>query len=187
MRLRVGLGIGAAAVIAAVATAIAGPLYGALPTAGWAIGVLAWLYVGAVVLIGIGLHSFLGRWTTLALVSMFVMLNFTSAGGVFTPGLQPGFFASLHSFWIGSGLLEASRRLLYFPELGIGRNVLVLVVWALAGLGLTAVAAHVEDRRRDRTAPAPGRHEAPDTPADADRATPAQATGEQEIEETVAA
>jgi hypothetical protein len=193
MRLRVVLGIGAAAVIAAVTTAVAGPLYGALPSSGWAIGALAWLYVSAVVFIGVGLHTFLGRWTTLALVSMFVMLNFTSAGGVFTPGLQPGFFASLHSFWIGSGLLEASRRLLYFPELGIGRNVLVLVLWALAGLGLAAAAALVEDRRQDRTAPAPGRHEAPGAPTDAG-ATPATradvpvgARAEAEIEESVVA
>jgi hypothetical protein len=191
MRVRVALGIGAAAVIAAVVTVIAGPLYGALPSAGWAIGALAWLYVGAVVLIGVGLHTFLGRWTTLALVSMFVMLNFTSAGGVFTPALQPDFFASLHSFWIGSGLLEASRRLLYFPELGIGRNVLVLVLWALAGLGLTAVAALVEGRRRDRAAPPQGRHEAPGAPTE----VPARpqlsasdgASDGAEIEETVVA
>ncbi|MCU1604875.1 MAG: hypothetical protein JWP46_1340 [Modestobacter sp.] len=195
MRLRVALGIGAAAVIAAVTTLIAGPLYGALPSAGMAIGALAWLYVSAVVLIGVGLHTVLGRWTTLALVSMFVMLNFTSAGGVFTPDLQPGFFASLHSFWIGSGLVEASRRLLYFPELGIGRNVLVLVAWALAGLGLTAVAALVEARRHDRTAPAPGRHATPDAPTDvparpqvgASDGVPAGSSAEEEIEEAVVA
>jgi hypothetical protein len=59
MRHRVAVGIGAAAVIAALATAIAGPLYGALPHSAPAIGALAWLYVSAVVLIGVGLHSFL--------------------------------------------------------------------------------------------------------------------------------
>jgi hypothetical protein len=47
------------------------------------------------VLIGVGLHPFLGRWTTGTLVLLFVMLNFTGSGGVFAPELQPGFFAAL--------------------------------------------------------------------------------------------
>jgi hypothetical protein len=187
MRLRVALGIGAAAVIAALATVVAGPLYGALPDSTPAIGALAWLYVSAVVLIGVGLHPLLGRWTTLTLVTLFVMLNFTSAGGVFTPALQPGFFASLHSFWIGSGLVEASRRLLYFPDLGIGRDVLILALWALAGLGLTFVAALVESRRR-APEPVPAEDASPQ-PAEDTNAQPAaaQEEAEEEIEETVVA
>jgi uncharacterized membrane protein len=82
-----------------------------------------------------------------AVVTLFVMLNFTTSGGVFAPTLQPGFFAALHSFWIGSGLVEAGRRLLYFPSLGIGHQVLVLALWAVAGAALMAVAASVEKRR----------------------------------------
>src|SRR3954470_245951 len=132
MPLRLAFGVGVAAVIAAIATAIAGPLYGALPNSTVQIGLLAWLYVTAVVWLGVGLHSFLGRWTTLTVVGLFVMLNFTSAGGVFAPAVQPGFFASLHSFWIGSGLVEAARRLLYFPALGIGGQVLTIVLLAIA-------------------------------------------------------
>ncbi|MGY1844057.1 hypothetical protein [Modestobacter sp. SYSU DS0875] len=175
MRVRVLLGIAAAGVIAALATLVAGPLYGALPSAAWSIGALAWLYVSAVVLIGIGLHTFLGRWTTATLVALFVMLNFTSAGGVFAPALQPAFFGALHEFWIGSGLVEAARRLLYFPDLGIGRQVLTLALWALAGAALTAIAAAAERRRAQRATPAPlpPHHRADDA--------------EEEIEETVAA
>src|SRR4051812_7695933 len=136
MRLRLAFGVGVAAVIAAIATAIAGPLYGALPNSAVQIGLLAWLYVTAVVWLGVGLHSFLGRWTTLTVVGLFVMLNFTSAGGVFAPAVQPGFFASLHSFWIGSGLVEAARRLLYFPALGIGGPGVTGAPWAGAGPAL---------------------------------------------------
>jgi hypothetical protein len=186
MRLRLLFGLGVAAVIAAIATAIAGPLYGALPNSSLQIGLLAWLYVSAVVWIGVGLHSFLGRWTTLTVVGLFVMLNFTSAGGVFTPSVQPGFFASLHSFWIGSGLVEAARRLLYFPAVGIGAQVLTLAIWAVAGLAVATVAGIAESRR---SAPA-----VPPAPVEAAVAAPVPATvddgaaatrTEEEIEQAV--
>jgi hypothetical protein len=171
MRVRALLAIGAGGVIALICTVIAGPVYGALPSSAGTIGLLAWVYTSAIVLIGVALHSFLGRWTTLSLVTLFVMLNFTSAGGVFAPALQPGFFAALHSFWIGSGLLEAGRNLMYFPALGIARHVLVLVLWLAAGLALTAVSATVERRRAARV-PAP---------------VVLEPAVEEELEETVAA
>jgi hypothetical protein len=179
MRLRLLFGVGVAAVIAAIATAVAGPLYGALPSSWLAIGLLAWLYVTAVVWLGVGLHSFLGRWTTLTVVALFVMLNFTSAGGVFAPSVQPGFFAALHSFWIGSGLVEGARRLLYFPGLGIGSQLLTIALWAVAGLALATVAGIVESRRCEAPSPAPT--PAPE-PVDAGAAESGE---EEEIEETV--
>jgi len=187
MRLRLVFGLGVAAVIAAIATAIAGPLYGALPDSVLQIGLLAWLYVSAVVWIGVGLHSFLGRWTTLTVVGLFVMLNFTSAGGVFAPSVQPGFFASLHSFWIGSGLVEAARRLLYFPALGIGSQVLTVVLWAVAGLVLATAAGLVERRRAvalPATAPAlvPATESSATEPVDQGAG---EIRAEEEIEEAV--
>jgi len=174
MRMRALLAVGAAGAVTLIATVVAGPLYGALPTSAGTIGLLAWIYTTAVVLIGVGLHTFLGRWTTLSLVTLFVMLNFTSSGGVFAPAMQPGFFASLHSFWIGSGLVEAGRTLLYFPGLGVGRQVLVLVLWLTAGAALVTVAAAVERRRAARA------------PVAAVRPVPPVAV-EEELEESVAA
>jgi hypothetical protein len=169
-----------------MATTVAGPLYGALPNSSLQIGLLAWLYVSAVVWLGIGLHSFLARWTTLTVVGLFVMLNFTSAGGVFAPSVQPGFFASLHSFWIGSGLVEAARRLLYFPALGIGGQVLTIALWAVVGLALATVAGLAEGRRNAPAvaaapAPTPVPAEEPDAVDDGATESPA----EEEIEEAV--
>jgi hypothetical protein len=153
MRRRALLAVGAAGVITLPVTLVAGPLYGALPSAVWPIGCLAWVYTAAIVLLGIGLHTFLGRWTTATLVALFVMLNFTSAGGVFAPELQPGFLDALHEFWIGSGLVEAGRTLAYFPGVGIGRQVLTLFVWLVAALAVVGLAALAERRRAALAAP----------------------------------
>jgi hypothetical protein len=188
MRLRLLFGLGVAAVIAAIATAVAGPLYGALPNSSVQIGVLAWLYVSAVVWIGVALHSFLGRWTTLTVVGLFVMLNFTSAGGVFAPSVQPGFFASLHSFWIGSGLVEAARRLLYFPALGIGSQVLTIALWAVAGLAMATVAGLLEGRRSSPAvapSPAPVAVPPPAPTTDSTDDGAAETRADEEIEEAV--
>jgi hypothetical protein len=159
MRQRVALAALAAGAVSLLSTLVAGPLYDALPTNVVAIGLLSWLYTAAVVILGVGLHTFLGRFTTATLVALFVMLNFTSSGGVFAPALQPGFFGALHSFWIGSGLVEGGRKLLYFPDLGIGREVLTVALWLAAGLAVAGAAAMVE-RRRAVPAPVPDPAEA---------------------------
>jgi hypothetical protein len=147
MRQRLALAGLAAGAVSLLSTLVAGPLYDALPSHVVAVGMLSWLYTGAIVVLGVGLHTFLGRFTTATLVALFVMLNFTSSGGVFAPALQPGFFGALHSFWIGSGLVEGGRKLLYFPELGIGREVLTISLWLAAGLTVAGAAALVERRR----------------------------------------
>ncbi|MCL3836681.1 hypothetical protein [Aeromicrobium duanguangcaii] len=144
LRIRFGLAIVASGVLAALVTLVAGPVYGALPSHVGQIGLLAWLYTAGIVLFGVGLHPFLGRLTTPTMVALFVMLNFTSAGGVYAPELQPGFFGALHSFWDGAALNEIGRNLVYFPELGIGREVLTLVLWLVAGAALVGVAGVAE-------------------------------------------
>jgi hypothetical protein len=163
MWIRAVLALLGAGVVTVLCTLVAGPLYGALPRHVGTIGALAWLYTTAVVLIGVGLHTFLGRLTTATLVVLFVMLNFTSSGGVFAPALQPGFFAALHSFWIGAGLVEGGRKILYFPGLAIRGDVGKVALWCAAGVLLVAAAALAE------------RH----------RAAPAEDAAEAEIEETV--
>jgi hypothetical protein len=103
---------------------------------------------------------------------LFVMLNFTSSGGLFRPELQNGFFGGLHAFWNGAGFVEGLRGLLYFGDQGLARSVWTLLAWLAAGLVLTAVAARHE--RVTGTAavePQSTRH--------------AAAEAEEEVEETV--
>src|SRR5262249_12465117 len=116
-------------------------------------------YSASILLIGVGLHPFLKRWTTLVMMVLFVMLNFTSSGGLFQPALQNGFFGGLHGFWHGAGLVEGVRSPLYFGGDGVARYAWTVVGWIFVG-ALTVGAAALAERRN--------RVPAVETPAEAE-------------------
>lgn len=182
MRVRALLALGVSAVVAGIGALLAGPVFHLAHHDLAGVWGMAWLYSAGILLIGTGLHTFLKRWTTLTMMVLFVMLNFTSSGGLFRPELQNGFFGALHSFWNGAGFVEGVRSLLYFGGDGLGRTVWTLLLWLLAGLAVTAVAAAFERSRTPAAA----------TPAPAPPATRAESvteretgTAEEEMEETV--
>jgi hypothetical protein len=144
MRLRALLTLGVSVVVSGIGALLAGPVFHLAHHDLAGIWGLAWLYSAGILLIGVGLHTFLKRWTTLAMMVLFVMLNFTSSGGVFRPELQNGFFGTLHAFWNGAGFVEGARSVLYFDGDGLGRSVWTLAVWLVAGLAVTAIAGAYE-------------------------------------------
>ncbi|SDT20942.1 hypothetical protein SAMN05216371_1544 [Streptomyces sp. TLI_053] len=157
MRIRVLVGLAVSLAVSVIGILTAGPVFHVVDhdLAGvWALG---WLYSAGVIGIGTGLHTFLRRWTTLAMMVLFVMLNFTSSGGVYRPELQNGFFGGLHSFWAGAGFLEGARSLLYFDGgAGFGGHLLTLVLWLAAAGVLVLGAARYERRGRAATSTAVG-------------------------------
>ncbi|MFK0109433.1 hypothetical protein [Streptomyces sp. NPDC091217] len=156
MRIRALLALGVSAVVGSIGALLAGPVFHLAQHDLAGIWGMAWLYSAGILLIGVGLHTFLKRWTTLTMMVLFVMLNFTSSGGLFRPELQNGFFGTLHAFWNGAGFVEGARSLLYFGSDGLSRNVWTLVVWLLAGLAVTAIAAAYERTKAAQAqAPAP--------------------------------
>ncbi|MFI9323868.1 hypothetical protein ACIGXI_29375 [Kitasatospora aureofaciens] len=149
LRIRVLVGVAVSLVVSVIGIVTAGPVFHVVDHDYAAIWALGWLYSAGIVLIGIGLHSFLKKWTTLALMVLFVMLNFTSSGGIYRPELQNGFFGSLHGFWTGAGYLEGARSIMYFDGgAGLGGHVLTLVVWLLLGGAALVAAAMYEGRGR---------------------------------------
>ncbi|MET8628818.1 hypothetical protein ABZW30_34620 [Kitasatospora sp. NPDC004669] len=167
MRIRALVGVAVSLVVGVIGIVTAGPVFHVVDRDYAAIWALGWLYSAGIVLVGIGLHSFLKKWTTLALMVLFVMLNFTSSGGIYRPELQNGFFGTLHGFWTGAGFLEGARSILYFDGgAGLGGHVATLVVWLLLG-GAALVAAVMYEGRGRRPV---------ETPEEA----------EEEMEETVA-
>ncbi|MGC5247614.1 hypothetical protein ACPXB3_11890 [Gordonia sp. DT219] len=185
LRVRAGLAVGAAVLAAGVLTLIAVFGFDALPGAQWQIFGLSIPYALATMLFAIGLHPLIGRFTTLAMVTIFVGLNFTSSGGVFAPELQPRFFAALHDFWIGAGFNEAARDLAYFPQVSLAGPVGKVIGWLIAAAALVVVAGIVE-RRRQAPAAVPastgaGRHERSGQQPSTER-IPAELTPTQEEE-----
>ncbi|MEV3929152.1 hypothetical protein [Streptomyces sp. NPDC049944] len=152
LRIRAVLAIGTSFVVSLIGAAFAGPVFGLVDQGLGGLWAMAWLYSAGILLIGVGLHTFLKRWTTFGVMLLFVMLNFTSSGGIFRPELQPGFFGSLHSFWNGAGFVEGVRSHVYFGGHALGGHLLVLVLWFAAGLVLVGVAGAAEARRRREAA-----------------------------------
>jgi hypothetical protein len=149
--IRAAIGLATALVVSVIGTVLAGPVFHIADHHLLGLWGMAWLYSAGILTIGIALHTFLKRWTTLAMMVLFVMLNFTSSGGIFQPALQNGFFGALHAFWNGAGFVEGARSLLYFDSAGSAGRILTLVLWLVAGLLLMAAAAVAERR----AAPAP--------------------------------
>lgn len=155
-RLLAGL-VAAVAVTAAVMLVSVGGM-GMFPGHEGAVAAVVLLASSAIVLVALGVHVLAGRFTTMVLATAFVAISFTSSGGVFEPLLQPQAFGWLHRFWIGSGVVQALTRLLYFPETSLARPLAILLGWLAAGALLVAAAAVAERRRargaagRERTA-----------------------------------
>ncbi|MFF5283320.1 hypothetical protein [Streptomyces sp. 62] len=182
MRIRALLAAGMSLVVSLVGTLFAGPVFHLVDQGLGGVWAMSWLYAAGILAVGVGLHTFLRRWTTLGVMVLFVMLNFTSSGGIYRPELQPGFFGALHAFWNGAGFVEGVRGHVYFDGHGLGGNVLVLALWLLTGVALLVLAGLTEARRRKASA---------DTDTDAGEQVRAEAEDakeelEEELEEAVA-
>ncbi|WP_432088759.1 hypothetical protein [Streptomyces sp. bgisy095] len=155
MRIRVLLAAGMSFVVSLIGTLFAGPVFHLVDRGLGGVWAMSWLYAAGILLVGVGLHTFLRRWTTLGVMVLFVMLNFTSSGGIYRPELQPGFFGALHAFWNGAGFVEGVRAHVYFDGHALGGNVLVLALWFLVGAALVTVAGLAEARRAKQAPGAP--------------------------------
>ncbi|MEU1196628.1 hypothetical protein ABZ446_10430 [Streptomyces sp. NPDC005813] len=185
MRTRALLAVGVSGVVGGIGAALAGPVFHLAHHDLASVWGMSWLYSAGILFIGVGLHTFLKRWTTLAMMVLFVMLNFTSSGGLFRPELQNGFFGTLHAFWNGAGFVEGVRGLLYFDHDGLSGDVGTLVVWLVVGLVVTMVAGAVECARARAAVPqAPAAGPAPERAPAAETADGQAA--EEELEESVA-
>lgn len=155
LRIRALLALGMSLLVSGIGAVFAGPMFHLVEHGLGGVWAMSWLYSAGILLIGVGLHTFLKRWTTLGVMVLFVMLNFTSSGGIFRPELQPGFFGALHAFWNGAGFVEGTRSHVYFAGHGLGGHVLVLTLWLLAGIALLGIAALAEARARRGAVAAP--------------------------------
>jgi hypothetical protein len=80
-------------------------------------------------------------------VVVFVVLGNPSAGGAYQPALLPPFWRALSGALPNGAATDTVRRIAYFDAGGIGGHLVVLAVYALAGVAVTLVAS---GRRRAR-------------------------------------
>lgn len=162
IRIRALFAIGTSLAVSIIGIVLAGPVFHIIDHDYAGIWAMSWIYSAGILTIGIGLHTFLQRWTTLVMMVLFVMLNFTTSGGVYSPWLQHDFFGVLHSFWNGAGFVEGARSLLYFGRTGFTGHITTLIAWLAAGFVLIGLAALRERQQRPAAvSPDPAaRHEA---------------------------
>lgn len=138
-------------VIASLVMLIAGPVYHVVDHGVWNVWLLSWLYCAGVILVGVGLHAIFRHWTTLVLACMFVMLNFTSSGGVFSKFFLPSFFSALNSFWDGAAYLHAAQVAEYLNSQDMAKDALVLSLWVVCG-AILVLLTHYWSTHRARIA-----------------------------------
>ena len=148
---RIGLALGTAVVLPSVMLLIARFGFDMFAPHLLQVWLLSMLYSAGVLLVGVGLHPVVGRFATLLYSAVFVGFNFTSSGGVFSPELQPAFYARMHDFWIGSGFIESVRRLFYFPDVSLTGPLTILAGWLVVGV-LCLALGHAVERRRAKGA-----------------------------------
>jgi putative membrane protein len=79
-----------------------------------------------------------GRFVALILIS----LQLTTAGGTYPIDTAPAFFSALHPFLPMTYAVDGLRTAIAGGGAGLGRDVVVLLVWAAIGFAITFLAAH---------------------------------------------
>ncbi|MEU1286346.1 ABC transporter permease [Kitasatospora sp. NPDC005856] len=151
-RLLIRLGVLAVYSIGAglLGTLIAGPVLDALP--GSVLGLSA---IGALVVFSVGaftmaLQCLFGIIGIGIAVLVFVVLGNPSAGGVYPAPMMPPFWRAIGS-WIPNGAgTGAAKSVAYFGSTNLGLPILVLVIWALLGIGVALLAVLRGPRAEDR-------------------------------------
>jgi hypothetical protein len=142
-----------------VATVITGPLLGAVDghlPALCLLGSAAGLSIGLFVN---GLGFYVGRYLPGVALVLLVFLNIPASGGAFPPELVPGFFAWLHPFALGTGLIGALRDVVYGVDNYLWPGLATLGAYGVVGLTLAALGKpwleRKQRRREERGAPPP--------------------------------
>ncbi|WP_182346706.1 ABC transporter permease [Tomitella gaofuii] len=127
------------------------------------------LYTFTIGIVAVLLNRLLGQAAIMAVMMVAIFLNFPSAGGAIAPSMLPAAWEAVHSFWIGSGAIQAMQSVIYFGGNGAGHGLLILAGWlavAAAGLAITVrrTSRHTSDaagKARAAAAEAPDREPVP--------------------------
>jgi len=127
---------------------IVGPVLGALTGHFWAVAALGALVVVVAATVTMAFQVLLGVLGVGAAVLLFVVLGNPSAGGAYQAPLLPAFWRTISTALPNGAATDTVRRIVYFGGHGITGHLVVLAVWAAAGV----VVALLTSRRPRRVA-----------------------------------
>ncbi|WP_332880641.1 ABC transporter permease [Streptomyces sp. NBC_00564] len=158
LRRMVPLMAGWAAVMSTVVWLLVGPVIGAVDGHAWALLGLGWLSVFSVAMAQTLLARLFGPLAVLPGLALFMFLGVPSSNIMMSIYTVPGMFTFLHQVLPLPAAGEALRSVLYFGGDGAGGHLVVLGVWAVAGLLLTAGIDLLRHRRKKGRAAAEAEH-----------------------------
>ncbi|MFB6888867.1 ABC transporter permease [Kitasatospora sp. NPDC056327] len=113
------------------------PVLDALPGSFWALSALGALVVFAVGAFTMALQCLFDIIGIGIAVLLFVVLGNPSAGGVYPPPMMPPFWRAIGAWFPNGAGTDAARSIAYFGSTNLAQPLLVLLVWALVGVGVT--------------------------------------------------
>ncbi len=138
----IAAGIGGAIIVKPVLDALPGPFW-----AMSAVGALVVFAVGAFTMALQCLFDIIGIGVA---VLLFVVLGNPSAGGVFPPPMMPPFWRAIGAWFPNGAGTDATRSIAYFDGTELTQPLLVLLAWALVGIGVTFAAVLRRPSHRSR-------------------------------------
>jgi hypothetical protein len=133
---------------------VVGPALGALTghfLALWALGALIVLGAATVTM---AFQVLLGVLGVGVAVLVFVVLGNPSAGGAYQAALLPPFWRAISTALPNGAGTDTVRRVVYFGAHGIGGHLIVLAIWAAAGIIVALASAEALTKRAARGHPA---------------------------------
>jgi hypothetical protein len=126
---------------------IVGPVLGALTGHFMAIWWLGALLVFCAAAVTMAFQVLLGVFGIGLTLILFVVLGNPSAGGAYPASLLPPFWRAIgNSIPNGAGV-EAIRRIVYFGSYDVGSSLLVIAIYAIAGMAIAITGASILARR----------------------------------------
>jgi hypothetical protein len=139
---------GWSALVAALTWLVTGPILGVVPSSdAWAVLGIAALGVFAIGSVQLFFTRIMGPMAVLVAMFLLMVLGMPASNLSISMYTAPPFYVFLHSFLPTPAIGEAMRSVLYFGGNGAWPHLMVLIIGAVAGLGLTLLLDAVKRRK----------------------------------------
>ncbi|WP_185091070.1 DUF3533 domain-containing protein [Gordonia oryzae] len=129
------------ALLTTIPTFIAYSVYGSLDSGFIKAALLAYAGLLTVGCFHLGSMRLIGPLAIIPTVFIMVLMGIPASGAAIPAEMVPGFLGTMNRILPTPALLDGLRRLIYFPDAGMGATLSTLALWALLGMVMIALAA----------------------------------------------